>query len=104
MPGMMDTLLNIGLSDQTLPALVHLTGNPRHAWDSYRGLIQPYAEVVRGLSALFFERVFEDHLRREAVPTVVELDVAALKSVCRELLAQYEAGAGEPFPQDPLDQ
>jgi pyruvate,orthophosphate dikinase len=56
MPGMMDTILNIGLCDRTLPALIRMTGNPRHAWDSYRRLVQAYAEVVHGLSAVPFER------------------------------------------------
>ena len=51
MPGMMDTILNVGLCDRTLPALIRMTGNPRHAWDSYRRLIQAYAEVVHGLPA-----------------------------------------------------
>src|SRR6516162_2901039 len=55
MPGMMDTILNIGLSDRTLPALIRSTGNPRHAWDSYRRLIQAYAEVVHGVPADPFE-------------------------------------------------
>jgi len=104
MPGMLDTVLNIGLCDRTLPALVRLTGNPRHAWDSYRRLIQAYAEVVGGLPAVPFERVLEEHLRREAVPSVIELDVTALKGVCQELLARYEAEAGALFPQDPLAQ
>jgi pyruvate,orthophosphate dikinase len=104
MPGMLDTVLDIGLCDRTLPALVRLTGNPRHAWDSYRRLIQAYAEVVRGLPALPFERVLEDHMQREAVPAVIELDVAALKSVCQASLERYEAEGGESFPQDPLAQ
>jgi pyruvate,orthophosphate dikinase len=104
MPGMLDTLLNIGLCDRTLPALVRMTGNPRHAWDCYRRLIQAYAEVVGGLPAGPFERVLEEHLRREVVPAAAELDVAALKEVARDFLDRYESEKGAPFPQDPLAQ
>ncbi len=104
MPGMLDTVLNVGLCDRTLPALIRMTGNPHHAWDSYRRYLETYAEVVEGLPAGPFERVLEEHLRREAVPGVAELDVAALKSVTAQFLALYESGKGEPFPQDPRDQ
>ncbi|MCE9567675.1 MAG: pyruvate, phosphate dikinase [Planctomycetes bacterium] len=104
MPGMLDTVLNVGLCDRTLPALVRATGNPRHAWDSYRRLVQSYAEVVRGVSAGPFDQVLDEHLRREAVPTVSELDVAALKEVTRGFLDLYATATGSPFPQDTTDQ
>ncbi|MBV8488372.1 MAG: pyruvate, phosphate dikinase, partial [Planctomycetaceae bacterium] len=104
MPGMLDTILNIGLTDRTLPALIRMTGNPRHAWDSYRRLIQAYAEVARGMPASRFEHIVGDHLQREGVPAMGELDVAALKGLVRDLLDQYEAEIGEPFPQDPMAQ
>ncbi len=104
MPGMLDTILNVGLGDRTLPALIRMTGNPRHAWDSYRRLIQAYAEIVQGLPASPFERILEEHLQRESVPAVTELDVAALKSLVRELLDHYGAEIGEPFPKDPIAQ
>ncbi len=58
MPGMLDTILNVGLCERTLPALIRMTGNPRHAWDSYRRLIQAYAEIARGLPAAPFERTW----------------------------------------------
>ena len=101
MPGMLDTILNVGLCDRTLPALVRMTGNPRHAWDSYRRLIQAYAEVVAGVPAGPFERVLEEHLRQEAVPGVKELDVAALKSVCGEFLDHYRGGERRTLPPGP---
>ena len=104
MPGMMDTILNVGLCDRTLPALIRMTGNPRHAWDSYRRLIQAYAEIAVRLPPGPFERILDDHLRHEDVPTVNELDVAALKSLVREFLDQFEASSREPFPQDPIAQ
>jgi pyruvate,orthophosphate dikinase len=81
-----------------------MTGNPRHAWDSFRRLIQAYGEVVQGLPAAPFERILEEYLQRECVPSVTELDVAALKSLVGEFLDHYQAESGEPFPEDPLTQ
>jgi pyruvate,orthophosphate dikinase len=104
MPGMLDTILNVGLCDRTLPALIRMTGNPRHAWDSYRRLIQAYAEIVQGLPASPFERILEEYLQGESVPAITELDVAALKRVLRQFLDHYGAEIGEPFPQDPVAQ
>lgn len=104
MPGMMDSILNIGLSDRTLPALIRMTGNPRLAWDSYRRLIQAYAEVVHGLSGDQFEQLLQEHMRRESVPAVSELDVAALQALVREYLACFEQQARQPFPQDAMQQ
>jgi pyruvate,orthophosphate dikinase len=115
MPGMLDTILNVGLCERTLPTLVRMTGNPRHAWDSYRRLVQTYAEVVQGLPTEQFERVLAELLRSEDVATVTELDVAALKNLTREFLAlgcglqttpQLSVGRSEgrpptEFPQDP---
>lgn len=102
MPGMMDTILNIGLCDKTLPALIRMTGNPRHAWDSYRRLIQAYAEVVFHLPSTPFDQILEDHLRSEEVPQVSELDVASLKSLVRAYQQHVAVHHGSPFPQDPL--
>jgi pyruvate,orthophosphate dikinase len=104
MPGMLDTVLNVGLCDRTLPALVRMTGNPRHAWDSYRRLVQAYAEVVHGLPGEPFERVLQEYLRKEGAPAVAELDVAALKGVTRDFLDCYRSAKGEPFPQCPAAQ
>jgi pyruvate,orthophosphate dikinase len=104
MPGMMDTILNIGLSDRTLPPLIRMTGNPRHAWDSYRRLIQAYAEVVHGLPPDSFERSLADSLKRESVPTAGELDVAALKGLTQQFLGLFQSQVGQPFPHEPFDQ
>jgi pyruvate,orthophosphate dikinase len=104
MPGMMATILNVGLCERTLPALVRMTGNPRHAWDSYRRLVQAYAEVVHDVPADPFERRLAEHLQREEVPTTDELDAAALKEITREFLELFESLAGRPFPQEPLVQ
>ena len=104
MPGMLNTILNVGLCERTLPALIRMTGNPRHAWDSYRRLVQSFAEVVCGLPPEPFQQALAEHLRREAVPTAAELDVAALKRLTHEFLGTYESLRGEPFQQDPLNQ
>src|SRR5262249_26144059 len=104
MPGMLDTILNVGLCGRTLPALVRMTGNPRHAWDSYRRLILAYAETGAGLPAGPFVRVLGEYLRREGADALTELDVAALKGVVGEFLDHYEAEKGAPFPQDPVAQ
>lgn len=104
MPGMMDTILNIGLCDRTLPALIRMTGNPRHAWDCYRRLIQTYAEVVHGLPAEPFDQLLEEQMRQEGVPAIAELDAAALKTLSRAFLDHYQAEMRQPFPQDPMMQ
>jgi pyruvate, orthophosphate dikinase len=107
MPGMLNTLLNVGLCDRTLPALIRMTGNPRQAWDSYRRLVQTYAEVVHGMPAEPFERALTELLRKEGVPAVTELDVAALKNLTWEFLALGRGTTprhGELFRQDPMDQ
>ena len=104
MPGMMDTILNIGLCERTVPALIRMTGNPRHAWDSYRRLVASYAEIVSGLPAGPFERLLADHLRRQGVAVASALDVAGLKNVTHSLLGLYQSLKKEPFPQDPFAQ
>jgi pyruvate,orthophosphate dikinase len=101
MPGMLDTILNVGLCDRTLPALIRMTGNPRHAWDSYRRLLQAYAEVVQGLPAEPLERLLVESLRREDAEMLSELDVAALKDLVRQFLDQSQESGSEPFPQEP---
>jgi pyruvate,orthophosphate dikinase len=104
MPGMMDSILNIGLSERTLAALIRMTGNPRLAWDSYRRLIQAYAEVVHGLSGDPFEQFLQERMRAESVPEAAELDVATLQALVGEYLASFEEQAHQPFPQDPMQQ
>lgn len=104
MPGMMDTILNVGLCEQTLSPLIRMTGNPRFVWDSYRRLIQTFGEVVRGLPADPFELLLDDHLKRQAVPAVNELDVFELRELTQEFLRLYAKLNDEPFPQEPSQQ
>lgn len=97
MPGMMESLLNIGLTETTLPGMVRLTGHPRLAWDAYRRLISAYGEVVAGIAASCFEADLDDV--RQANDER-ELDFSALRDVAFRHLATYAREAGEPFPQD----
>lgn len=98
MPGMMETVLNVGLCDATLPGMVRLTGHPRLAWDAYRRLIAGYGEVVAGVDAQHFETDL-DAVRGERDER--ELDFAALREVANRHLATYARQVGEAFPQDP---
>lgn len=101
MPGMMETLLNIGLTDATLPGLVRLTGNPRLAWDAYRRLVATYGEVVAGVPAEAFE---SDIDRVAAGRDERDLDFAQLRELTQRFQATYLERAGHPFPQDPREQ
>lgn len=104
MPGMLDTVLNVGLTDRTLPALVRLTGNPRHAWDSYRRLVQSYGETVHGLLPEEFDQLADAQLAAEQVPALAELDAAALREITQQSLAWFASRVGHAFPQDPHGQ
>jgi len=101
MPGMMETLLNIGLCDATVPGLLRLTGNPRLAWDAYRRLVAGYGEVVLGVSSEVFEA---DLALIAAGRDERELDFAELRSLTRAHLASVQRVAGRPFPQAPAAQ
>ncbi len=104
MPGMMETILDVGLNDQTVRGLLRLTGNPRLAWDSYRRLVQSYAEVVHHCPAERFAARVDERLQQSGVTSARELDFRALKALAEDNLELYEALVGEPFPQNPLDQ
>ncbi len=101
MPGMMDTLLNIGLCDDTAQGLLRQTGNPRLVWDAYRRLIASFAEVVAGVPAEPFDEALQalTQGRDERL-----LDFSELRELSRRYLAIYAEAVGEPFPQDPHDQ
>jgi pyruvate,orthophosphate dikinase len=101
MPGMMQTLLNIGLTDATLHGLLRLTGNPRLAWDAYRRLVAGYGEVVLGLDASAFEA---DLAAVAGERGERELDFTELRALARRHLATVERLHGSGFPQDPLAQ
>jgi len=104
MPGMMETLLNIGLNDETVRGLIRTTGNPRLAWDSYRRLIRDYAEVVCGTDPGEFDAVLAARLGREGLQAVAELNGSGLRELCGEFKLVYRDCTDKEFPQDPWKQ
>ena len=104
MPGMLDTVLNVGLNDATVAGLVRMTGNPRLAWDSYRRLIQSFAEVVHGAKPDAFEAALARQLKAARLASASELDFVALRELATDSLELYRELTGESFPQAPLDQ
>ncbi|NBW06641.1 MAG: pyruvate, phosphate dikinase [Caulobacteraceae bacterium] len=104
MPGMMDTVLNLGLNDQTVEGLARLSGDRRFAFDSYRRFITMYSNVVLGLSHDDFEEVLDDHKDRLGVTVDTDLSAADWEKVVAEYKTVVERELGHPFPQDPQDQ
>ena len=104
MPGMMETVLDVGVNDETVEGLVRLTGNPRLAWDCYRRLIQGYAEVVQGLNTEPFDELTRDALAVEGVENERRLDHRALQRLVQAMLCRFRELAGIPFPQSSTDQ
>ena len=98
MPGMLDTVLNLGLNDESVEGLARATGNERLAWDSYRRLVQMYGNVVRGVPGEQFEAEIQRVKRDRGVQLDVELDTAALRELTAAFQALYD------FPSDPQDQ
>ena len=104
MPGMMDTVLNLGLNDATVEALGHDVGDARFAWDSYRRFIQMYGDVVLGLDHEVFEEILEDEKARLGHEYDTELSAVDWQHVTGLYKAMLEEELGEPFPQDPQEQ
>ena len=101
MPGMMDTVLNLGLNDQTVEALGHDAGDARFAWDSYRRFIQMYGDVVMGLDHEVFEEILEDEKGRLGHENDTELSAVEWQHIIRLYKAAIEEELGQAFPQDP---
>ena len=104
MPGALESVLNVGLTETTLRGLLRLHGNPRLAWDCYRRLVQTYAEVVRRCPSEPFERALQQRLAAEGAERARDLDATALGRLATEFLTLYRSLAGAPFPQDPWEQ
>ena len=104
MPGMMDTVLNLGLNDRSVLGLAERTGNPRFAWDCYRRFIQMFGSVVMGLDKPEFERVIDrvKHLRRVKLDS--ELTAGDLQKLVSEFEKLVRRRSGRDFPQDPYEQ
>jgi len=101
MPGMMDTILNLGLNDVSVKGLAALTGNPRFAYDSYRRFIQMFADVVMDIEKANFEHLLEEMKKAKKVELDTDLDANDLIELVRRFLVKYEELKGEAFPQDP---
>ena len=104
MPGMMDTVLNLGLNAETAAGLARRTGNPRFAYDSYRRFIQMYGHVVLGVDHHHFEELLELHKEDRGVSLDTELAAADWQKLVEAYKAKVEQELGEPFPEDPLRQ
>src|SRR3990167_3512094 len=110
MPGMMDTVLNLGLNDKTVEVLAKASGNERFAWDSYRRFVQMYGDVVMGLKpesakeADPFEAIIEKKKEKLGVHLDTELTAEHLKELVAEFKAAVKKFAGRPFPTDPKEQ
>ncbi len=104
MPGMMDTVLNLGLSDVAVEGLAARTANPRFAWDSYRRFVQMFGNVVRGLPGERLEAEIAAVKAEQGVALDTELDVAALQDLTGRFKALFREHTGEDFPQDPREQ
>lgn len=101
MPGMMDTVLNLGLNEKTLKALIQKTDNPRFVWDSYRRFIQMFGNVVMGIEHEKFEGTLEELKQEKGVKTDIELTTKDLKEVVNRYKKLYQTELGEEFPEDP---
>ncbi|MHA1590849.1 MAG: pyruvate, phosphate dikinase [Candidatus Njordarchaeales archaeon] len=104
MPGMMDTILNVGLNDETVEALARLTNNPRFAYDCYRRLIQMFGSIVMGIDRRKFEETLEEIKKKYGVKYDAELSAEAMKEVVKKFKEIYKKETGEDFPQDPFVQ
>jgi len=104
MPGMMDTVLNLGLNDTTMKALIKKTKNDRFAYDAYRRFITMFGNIVMGVDRQKFERALEEIKERKGVHLDTDLTAADLKGVVDEFKAIYKRSTGETFPSDPYDQ
>ena len=101
MPGMMDTILNLGMNDEVVAGVEKLTGNARFAYDSYRRFIQMYADVVMGLSKARFEEIIDEVKKEKGISDDLDLDAEDMKTLVQRLKAFYEEELKEPFPSDP---
>jgi pyruvate,orthophosphate dikinase len=104
MPGMMDTVLNIGLSDESVSGLAEQAGDERFAWDSYRRLIQMFGKTVLGVDGDLFEEALEEAKRAKGVAVDVDLDAADLRQLVEQFKAIVAKETGRDFPQDPREQ
>jgi len=101
MPGMMDTILNLGLNDEVVEGLANLTQNPRFAYDSYRRFIMMFSDVVMGIERAKFEKLLDEMKEKKSVKNDTDLDADDLKNLVQQYKEVYLKEMGEPFPQEP---
>ena len=104
MPGMMDTILNLGLNEQVVNVLAEKSGNPRWAWDCYRRFIQMYSDVVMEVGKKYFEELIDKMKAERGVTYDVELTADDLKELAGQFKAEYKEKIGQDFPDDPKEQ
>ncbi|MBD9105727.1 pyruvate, phosphate dikinase [bacterium] len=104
MPGMMDTILNLGLNEDVVNALIEKSNNPRWAWDCYRRFIQMYSDVVMEVGKKYFEELIDKMKENKHVKLDVELDAEDLKELARQFKEEYKTKIGSSFPDDPKEQ
>ena len=104
MPGMMDTILNLGLNEEVVEVIAKQSGNPRWAWDCYRRFIQMYSDVVMEVGKKYFEQLIDAMKEKKGVTQDVELGADDLKELASQFKAEYKAKIGTDFPSDPTEQ
>ena len=104
MPGMMDTILNLGLNEDVVEVIAKKSNNPRWAWDCYRRFIQMYSDVVMEVGKKYFEELIDEMKAKKGVTQDVDLDANDLKELASQFKAEYKAKIGEDFPTDPKEQ
>ena len=104
MPGMMDTILNLGLNEDVVNVIAEKSNNPRWAWDCYRRFIQMYSDVVMEVGKKYFEQLIDEMKERKGVKQDIELDANDLKELANSFKAEYKEKIGTDFPDDPKEQ
>ena len=104
MPGMMDTILNLGLNEEVVKTIAEKSGNPRWAWDCYRRFIQMFSDVVMEVGKKYFEELIDKMKAKKGVKLDVELDANDLETLANQFKAEYKKKIGKPFPDDPKEQ
>ena len=104
MPGMMDTILNLGLNDEVVNVMATKSGNPRWAWDCYRRFIQMYSDVVMEVGKKYFEKLIDEMKEAKGITLDVDLTAEDLQELCAQFKAEYKAKIGKDFPSDPKEQ
>ena len=104
MPGMMDTILNLGLNEEVVNVIAAKSNNPRWAWDCYRRFIQMFSDVVMEVGKKYFEKLIDEMKEKKGVTLDVELDADDLKTLANQFKAEYKKQLGKEFPNDPKEQ